>query len=322
MIVVVGSVAVQYQGVDFGRNPQDYDLLCTKAEFTELLSELIKSPLVKLAQLQFSENDNKAFAKFIFEGKIKVIEVSFVDVKGQLQESDKQIYDYCHERCKFSFIGILGTRVQVVIAPLYIIHLMKVSHRFKKNSVHFDKTRKDIKNLEEYGVYYPTFDADRCNDMLDLREKLTYTNSLPKLNTTKQEFFTDSVPYKYDHDTIHEAVKHLDKPAYVYYIKDGEQVMCSEEKFFKAPEIVRLYGVLEESYVLALERAVIPFNTDRDKAFKIALEKVCTSITSGWFREYAWDHYDEVMNLYHPSYVEKFTIALEAGKIKPFKENL
>jgi len=26
---------------------------------------------------------------------------------------------------------------------------------------------------------------------------------------------------------------------------------------------------------------------------------VCTSITSGWFREYAWENYDRVLDLYN-----------------------
>jgi hypothetical protein len=30
-----------------------------------------------------------------------------------------------------------------------------------------------------------------------------------------------------------------------------------------------------------------------------ALDKVCTSITSGWFREFAWQNYDEVVKIYH-----------------------
>ena len=95
-------------------------------------------------------------------------------------------------------------------------------------------------------------------------------------------------------------------------------MMCDMEKFKAQPEIVKLYGVLEESYVLALERAIIPFGTDPKRAFDIALEKVCTSITSGVFREYAWQNYFKVQELYHESFVQKFNTALAAGKILPF----
>ena len=138
----------------------------------------------------------------------------------------------------------------------------------------------------------------------------------------KENFFTNNVKYVYDHDTIHAAVKLLDRPAYTYYMQDGAEVNCDKIKFYEQPEIVRLCGVLEESYVLALERSVIPFKSDPDKAFKMALQKVCTSITGGWFREYAWQNYDKVLELYHKSYVDKFNVALSKGEILPFKSEM
>jgi hypothetical protein len=72
--------------------------------------------------------------------------------------------------------------------------------------------------------------------------------------------------------------------------------------------------------VLALERAIIPNETEVNKAFDIALEKVCTSITSGWFREYAYNNYFKVKELYHDSFVDKFNSALMEGEIELFKE--
>ena len=51
----------------------------------------------------------------------------------------------------------------------------------------------------------------------------------------------------------------------------------------------------------------------------IALEKVCTSITSGWFREFAWENFDVVTNLYNDDYITKFTNAMKDGIILPYK---
>jgi hypothetical protein len=80
--------------------------------------------------------------------------------------------------------------------------------------------------------------------------------------------------------------------------------------------------VLEESYVLSLERAIVPFElTDYDKrkkAFDTALIKVCTSITSGWFRKFAWDNYDDVCALYDQEYVERFWREVEKGNVAPY----
>jgi len=54
--------------------------------------------------------------------------------------------------------------------------------------------------------------------------------------------------------------------------------------------------------------------------FEMALMKVCTSITSGWFREYAWENYQKVLDLYdslgEDDYVKRFE--QNAHLLKPF----
>jgi hypothetical protein len=72
---------------------------------------------------------------------------------------------------------------------------------------------------------------------------------------------------------------------------------------------------------LTLERGLIPnnFETDPKKTFEIALKKVCTSITSGWFREWCWNNYNFILENYNEEFVDKFKVALEAGRIGNFK---
>lgn len=54
----------------------------------------------------------------------------------------------------------------------------------------------------------------------------------------------------------------------------------------------------------------------------MALEKVCTSITSGWFREYAYENYYEVVAMYHKlgknDYIKRFKENFHM--VKPFKD--
>lgn len=316
-MLLVGSQAMRYWdntwAADRLDKVQDYDIICTKEEFKSLVSSCAK--LHKLVEIQFEQGTNKAHAKFLVEGKLQVIEASFIDVKGGLQESDLQIYEWM-QNCDphKEDMTICGyPAIKMMIAYPLVCYIMKMSHKYKKNSVHFNKTRLDLQKFDIVCV------PEEFQQMLAFRERLTYNYSHPKLAQGKKTFFTDSVPYQYDHDTIHEAVKMLDRPAYQYYMQDGAEVMCSKEKFFELPEIVRLYGVLEESYVLALERAIIPHQTNCKRAFDIALEKVCTSITSGWFREFAYENYDKVQALYHESFVDKFNKALALGEIAPYK---
>jgi len=206
---------------------------------------------------------------------------------------------------------------KVLIPSIHVLYLLKMTHRYLKNSPHFLKTMRDIHLLRRHGAEI----QPQHRDFFKERERATYSYQHPKLNVTKGDFFKgDGVEYVYDHDSIHEAMKHLDVPAYQLYKAEGAEVNCAREKFFEAPEHVRLYGVLEETYVLALERSQIPFpETDPKRSFEIALRKVCTSITSGWFREYAWESYDKIWEMYDPEYVEKFKRGIEAGVVMPHK---
>ena len=277
------------------RDVTDFDWLCTKEQWKHFLKANIQAG-ANISSIRWK--DDKGLANI--DGTWH--EGSYIDHPNPLRQSDAQMYKL------FRMWPDLSTE---------LCFLMKWSHRFKKNSPHFEKTRSDIAAFErEYpGIRERVLNHPVLGQILKEREAATYTNNLPKLNTTKENFFTDNVPYVYDHDTIHKAVKHMDKPAYQYYMKEGEQVMCDKDKWEALPPIIKLYGVLEESYVLAIERAIVPFNTDHYKAFKIALEKVCTSITSGWFREFAWEHYFTVLNMYDSTFVDKFNAALSEGKI-------
>ncbi len=110
----------------------------------------------------------------------------------------------------------------------------------------------------------------------------------------------------------------LNKPAYEFFKRPGSEVMCDRSLFDSSPEKVKLAAVLEESQVLALERSQIPFKNkwSPEKSFIFALQKVCTSITSGWFREYAWRNYDNVLKMYDPNYVNRFWEAVKNGIVK------
>jgi hypothetical protein len=200
-----------------------------------------------------------------------------------------------------------------------VLYTLKMSHRYLKNSRYFSKTMADIHALRAAGFG----EIPEClHDWYRERMRVTYLYAHPKLNQSKEGFFKDdNINYVYDHDTLHECVKTFDRPAFEFIKKDAAEVYCSREKFLEAPETIKLATVLEESYVLALERHQIPndFRPNPEVSFRIALEKVCTSIASGWWREYAWEHYHAVRALYRPDYVERFHQGLASGTVKPYQ---
>lgn len=203
----------------------------------------------------------------------------------------------------------------VVVPSLDVLYTIKLSHRYLRNSPHFHKTMEDIRKMRAAGAVVP----ERCRDWLKAREKATYNYAHPNLNQDKKGFFSgDMIQYVYDHDNIHEVVALGERPAYTYFKKDDSQVAVDRAKWDLLPESVKLASVVEESYVLALERSQIPHPgvLTAFQSFQVALGKVCTSITSGWWREYAWEHYNEALALYDDTYVARFWDAVKHGQVK------
>ena len=178
-----------------------------------------------------------------------------------------------------------------------------------KNSLLSDKKIEIELSLsdEQYKFY-----KEMLLRFFDMRQKDNYfKTSLPNLNTDKKSFFKDNF-YIYDHDSIHEQIAIEDKPVYLLYMKDNEPVMTDKNKFYKLDRYHQLLGVVEEAMTLACERLLLmPDNqaqidkqlkTDNKDififAFMLCLKKVCTTITSGYFREFAHENYDDAMKLF------------------------
>jgi len=161
---------------------------------------------------------------------------------------------------------------------------------------------------------------DGLRGWLKARENETYQYGHVSLEKSKAEFFRDA--FLHDHDSLHEVMALGGVPAYTLYRRPGAEVQCDRGLWDRLPEEVRLASVVEEASVLALERSQIPFpgQWTPEQSFLFALEKACTSITSGWWREYAWEHYDAVVALWRKEradYVELFRSGLANGLVRP-----
>lgn len=310
-MIIIGSRAVMKAGLIQMDTSRDFDYMGTVKEFFELKNYYDdKGYKVELLKC----NRDKGVFTFKGDGPIQHVEFYFPQY-----DSTEDIINYVYKN-HVSYYNI--GKLDVYVAPVDILLAIKMSHRFKRNSPHFNKTMAGIKFLRNLGVQIKP--GSEVEAIFKKREKETLNYSHPNLNVNKQTFFDDAMNYVYDHDTIHQTQAMLDKPAYLNYMVDGAQVMTSKEKFFSQPISVQLLGVYEESCVLALERSQIPndFKVDPKASFLTALEKVCTSITSGWFREFAWEHYYIVLNMYYQfgedDYVKRFKE--KQHMLKPFKE--
>lgn len=291
-MLIIGSHALR-QHLLVGRASPDIDVIGTYED----VSRYVKGLSGELTQA-YPFDDGK---KYLFVKKDRQIIEAEIAWEGSLAEEFLLLMADCN-----------------TYASLNGLYALKLSHRYLRNSPHFMKTMHDINLMREAGATI----TDDLVDFLKRREAETYDYSHPNLNTKKKSFFAgDGISYVYDHDSIHESVKQQDRPAYSYFKPSNNEVMVSRQMFDQLELPVQLNSVLEESYVLAIERSQVPFpNTlSPRRSFDIALQKVCTSITSGWWREFAWENYHKVVTLYDDSYIDRFWAGVDTGVVTAFK---
>lgn len=298
-MILLGSRALALRAPQLlGRKCLDFDWACSKEEFDQWMEQ--HSHKVKPTKVYPQKN------KMIVEGstncEFEIAEPgSSTQMMIDLVEADSDTFDTSFGK----------------VPSLDMLFTIKSTHKYLKNSPHFWKTLADYHIMKRAGAQI----RPEYKDFFKFREKETYNYSHPKLNVTKDSFFKDdSIQYVYDHDSIHLSVARYEVPAYTFYLKDGAQVDCDKEKFFAIDEKYRLAGVVEEAAVLAIERSLVPHpgTWSPEFAWRFALSKVCSSITSGWFRAYAYENAPQILKLYPTGYWEKFQEDIKTGLVKPF----
>jgi hypothetical protein len=177
------------------------------------------------------------------------------------------------------------------------LFILKRSHlhrpiKFARHIMEFQRIKKLVNEL-----------TGKEKEVLARRTKLTkeaYGDKHPSLKMSNEEFFDDYVDKYFVHDDLHKVVAYNDVPVYEMMKKDQSQAFCEKSMFFDLPFEEQLNCVREESYVIALERYIIPKwikgenHMPASFAFDKALERVCTTLTSGWFRDFAIDNWSEI----------------------------
>ena len=179
--------------------------------------------------------------------------------------------------------------------------IMKRSHlfrpiKFPRHIMEFQKIRIRTPKLQK-------------KDLSILRERIRLTKQkfgdrVPKLNKTNEEFFDDKVTKYYVHDELHKILAYdHGSPIYERLKVDSGLAKCEKDLWYKLSHEDKVNCVREEGYVIALERFIIPKLESGEKhmpqnmAFDLALEKICTTLCSGFFRDFAIDNWQEIRSL-------------------------
>lgn len=291
--VIVGSAAYNVSG----RIVRDIDMIGTFESITETFKKIA---MVHGKESQYAESDSllilKTSSGLIVEGSIAWEGTSNADILDWIP--------------RYMFTRTVPPKpVQVdfehYVAPDTICWLLKESHKYK-DSVHFEKTRADVlafRSLRKLNVPVSFYFSEKgLSEILAKREEETYRPAV-KLNVEKDKFFAnDGIDYSIcAHDTIHELIALGSRPAYTRIQHYGSDVMCDKNLWHNSTLETKFHCVIEEARVIAIERGILPYGktfVDDEvaiKLFKTALQKICTTLCSGWFREFAWINYDLII---------------------------
>lgn len=210
----------------------------------------------------------------------------------------------------FDYVRIPGLQPSVQIPTIPYLYAIKRSHIHRPLA--FSKHLMDMIWLKSQMTEDQEQEIAR---FLEERKRLTYKefgHNVPSLMQSNDSFFDDAVDKVYVHDDIHEVVAFYDAPIYTRLKHDEGLAFCVQDLWDQLSHGDKVKCVQEEAMVIALERFIIPKRLKSSRmAFLKALEKICTTLTSGWFRDFAIDNYEAIA-----SNVPDFVSIFERNKEK------
>lgn len=193
---------------------------------------------------------------------------------------------------------------------VYVVHprglcIIKRSHlwrdlKFDKHISHYHH------HLAKFTNWYTPEDERLLQQRTEMTMKL-YPQANPNLMQSKEAFFDDAVSKVYDHDYLHELYAHYNKPLYTQLLREEGNAWCEKDKWLLLSHDDKLKCIQEEAYVIATERFLVRNNWDYPMklAYLKALGKICTTLCSGYFRNYSIDHYPELVQNYNESKIQQ-----------------
>jgi hypothetical protein len=321
-MIVIGSKALtfrleQTEEVVERWYKTDYDVLMSIDEFKSWCSRY-KEEIIKLYPTQ--ENKYKAILSKYGRKKQYEIEIGYEGTSAEFLLKHEQNVTDC---AVFGYFGELFNALS-----LQYQFLTKRSHLIYP--VHFEK------NMNDYHLIKSLIGDFKRDELMQEYYKLRAAEAkerysrfkTPKLNVTNEDFFSSKLAVEnyFVHDDIHEVMKHHDVPVYEMMKRDFGLAKCEKDMFFALPYDYQIQAVQEEAYTIALERYIVP-QAGEDwqnylNCYKKALMRICTTLCSGWFRSFAIENYNVIVERYNPDFVKRFKAAFDTGEIKALEDKV
>ncbi len=298
-MLITGSRALNYHFPNY-KKEIDWDFIGTKKEVLHWFGEKNITP------------DIKIFSNL----KVYTTVIDSVIYEFEIAEEGYSGYEYLEASKNEEF--------SLEYANLNVLFSMKKSHIHQP--INFNK------HIEDYHFLKNCLVIDHLEYITKKRIKETDTrlkSKTPKLNQTVDEFVKESQSVLnriYDHDDLHKIVAYYNEPLYFKIQPSHDVVMCSKKLWDKLNYEDKIKCIHEEAFVIALERKIIPMLFQKgdlytkEKAVKWALMRICTTLASGWFREFAIENYFQIVNRINYIFIDNFFEKYENNTIKLYTE--
>jgi hypothetical protein len=309
-MIIIGSRALKHWYPTEVREPKDYDIVGTYQELCDYVHQNYKD--IKSCQLS---SEGKYFIRF-YKGPS-------VEFEHTQHKNDSQNHLITLSKRGAPLIIFPERNLTVHVAFPFALLAVKKSHlsvplkQWEKHILDYHLLKAKLSG-QSIPAFFDTIYSNRLQETQNRGHIST-----AKLCMTNDEFFDKSEPLikrYFVHDDIHNIVAYHNKPLFNRIKRDPRQASCDKGLFEALSYEDQLNAISEEAFVIALERKIIPniMNKqpfDAHNALKYSLQRICTTLTSGWFREYAQEHYMEL--LYNSvDYVGKFVEANKKGLLR------
>lgn len=318
--MLVGSAAAQYW-VELGRWPADYDLIVRPRVFERWKNEY--SSLIN----SFEETHPNKY-RMTLNGMCG----DKFEIEYAIPGSSAEWFMFHSEGANITKRHI-AAGLEVGIAPPGALLALKRSHltwpRF------WQKHIADYHALLEAGHEMGNW---RPGMWLRHEEKMRFDppKEQTSLAVSNDEFFhvsESALQRLYSHDDLHLVVAYYDRPLYERCKTDINKAMLSQKLFNAMSPLNQQRLVREEAMAIALERRLVPLICDSislveagvldcveipsekvNEAYSYALQRICTTLTSGWFRGFAIDNWRHIKTP-DVDFAARFSDAVKTGKI-------
>ncbi|PKY62406.1 hypothetical protein RhiirA4_488825, partial [Rhizophagus irregularis] len=221
------------------------------------------------------------------------------------------ILELCHD-IKDKIMFPMMPSFLCIVAPLKILEALKSSHinypsNFQKNITDLHILRASL-GYSKILITQPLCSPQRDEPIeLLLKTRIMETEIIQRaqvdLNMINNEEFFDhnnkfSVQGRIPHDDIHELVKYGEHPIYESLKIDKSKALIEKSLFEKIDYQTKLNCVKEEAMTIALERYLISkISKNQEISYNLALARICTTLSKGWFCQFAIDNYPKLSNL-------------------------